>query len=41
MGNNPALVQMVVWRRKGDKPLFEPTLTRLTEAYMRREEEMS
>ena len=32
---NPALVQIMAWRRIGDKPLSEPMLTRLTDAYMR------
>ena len=27
--NNPALVQIVAWRQKGNKPLFEPTLLNL------------
>ena len=33
--NNPALVQIMAWRRIGDKPLSEPMLTWSTEAYMR------
>ena len=33
--NNPALVQVMVWRRAGDKPLPEPMMTQFTEAYMR------
>ena len=33
--NNPAMVQMMVWRHKGDKPLSEPVLTRFTEAFVR------
>ena len=33
--NNPALVQMMPWRRRGDKPLSEPMLTRFTDAYMK------
>ena len=32
--NNPALVQIMVWHRIGDKLLSEPMLTRFTEAYM-------
>ena len=28
--NNPALVQIMVWRRPGDKPLSEPMMVRLT-----------
>ena len=31
---NPALVQIMAWHRIGDKPLSEPWLTRLTDAYM-------
>ena len=30
-----ALVQVMAWRRIGDKPLSEPMLTRFTDAYMR------
>ena len=33
--NNPALVQIMAWRRTGDKPLSEPMLTRFTDGYMR------
>ena len=33
--NNPALVQIMAWRRIGDKPLSESILTRFTDAYMR------
>ena len=32
--NNPALVHIMAWCRIGDKPLFEPMLTRFTDAYM-------
>ena len=38
--NNPALVEINTWRRIGDKPLSEPMLTRITDAYMRHEREM-
>ena len=31
----PALVQIMAWRRPGDKPLSEQMLTRFTEAYIR------
>ena len=31
--NNPALVQMMTWRRIGDKPLSEPMLTWFTDIY--------
>ena len=33
--NKPALVQVMAWRRLGDKPLSEPMLTWFTDAYMR------
>ena len=33
--NNLAMVQVMAWRRTGDKPLPEPMLTRSTDAYMR------
>ena len=33
--NNPALVQIMAWRRIGDKPLSELMLTRCTDTYMR------
>ena len=32
---NPAVVQIMAWRRIGDKPLSELMLTRFTDAYMR------
>ena len=32
--NNPALVKIMAWRRKGDKPLSEPMLTWFTDAHM-------
>ena len=32
--NNAALVQVVAWRRTGDKPFPEPILTQFTDAYM-------
>ena len=35
--NNPAVVQTMVWYLFGDKPLSEPMLTRITDAYMRHE----
>ena len=34
MDNNPALVQVMAWRRKGDKPLPAPMLIQFTDAYM-------
>ena len=33
--NNPAVVQIMAWRRIGDKPLSEPMLTWFGDAYMR------
>ena len=35
VNNIPSLVQIMAWRRKGDKLLAEPMLTRFTDAYMR------
>ena len=35
IGDKPALVQVMAWRRTGDKPLREPMLTQFTNAYMR------
>ena len=35
IAENPALVEIMAWRRIGDKPLSEPMLTRFTDAYMR------
>ena len=39
--NKPALVQVMAWRRTGDKPLPEPMLIQFTDAYMRHQGEMS
>ena len=33
--NYPVLVQLMAWRRSGDKPLIEPLQTRFIDAYMR------
>ena len=33
--NTSALVQVMAWRRVGDKPLPEPMITQFTDAYMR------
>ena len=33
--NKPALVQIMAWRRPGDKPLSEPMLNQFTDAYVR------
>ena len=35
INNIPALVQIMAWRRPGDKPLSEPMLIQFTDAYMR------
>ena len=39
--NKSALVQVMAWRRTGDKPLPETMLTQFTDAYMRQKGEMS
>ena len=41
INNIPALVQIVAWRRPGDKPLSEAMLYRFTDAYIRHQGEMS
>ena len=33
--NTPAFVQVMAWRRTGDKPLPEPMFNQFTDAYMR------
>ena len=33
--NKRALVQVMAWRRTGDKPLPEPMITQFIDAYMR------
>ena len=33
--NRVELVQVIAWRRTGDKPLPEPMITQFTDAYMR------
>ena len=33
--NKPALVQVMAWRRTGDKPLPGPMMTRFNDVYMR------
>ena len=35
INNKWALVQVMAWRRPGDKPISEPMLTQLTDAYSR------
>ena len=32
--NKPALVQVMAWRRRGDKPLPELVITQFTDVYM-------
>ena len=32
--HKPALVQVMAWRRIGDKPLSEPMMTQFADAYM-------
>ena len=41
INNKPALVQVIAWHQTGDKPLPEPMLTQLTDAYMQHWGEMS
>ena len=41
INNIPALVQIMAWRRSGDKPLPEPTDAYSTDAYMRHSASMS
>ena len=43
INNNPRLVQVLAWRRPGDKPLSEPMMVRLqiTDVYIRRSAPMS
>ena len=35
INNIPALVQVMAWRRPGDKPLSDPMMVKFTNAYMR------
>ena len=35
LDNKPPLIQVMAWRRIGDKPLSEPIMTQFTDAYMR------
>ena len=39
--NIPALVQIMAWRRSGDKPLSEPMMAYIANAYMRHSASMS
>ena len=41
INNILALVQIMAWRRTGDKPLSEPMMTQFNDAYMRRSASMS
>ena len=41
INNIPALVQIMAWRRPGDKPLSEPMMVSFTDAYMRHSASMS
>ena len=41
INNIPALVQIMAWRRPGDKPLSEPMMVSLIDAYMRHSASMS
>ena len=41
ISNIPALVQMMAWRRPGDKPLSEPMMTQFNDVYMRHSASMS
>ena len=41
INNKSALVQVMAWRRTGDKPLPEPVLTQISNAYIRHQWEMS
>ena len=39
--NKPALVQVMAWRRTGDKPLPGPMMTQFIDAYVQHKGEMS
>ena len=41
VNNIPASVQIMAWRRTGDKPLSEPMMTQFNDAYMRHSASMS
>ena len=41
INNILALVQIMAWRRTGDKPLSEPMMTQFNDAYMRHSASMS
>ena len=41
INNIPAFVQVMAWRRPGDKPLSDPMMVKFTKAYMRHSASMS
>ena len=41
VNNIPALVQIMAWRRTGDKPLSETMIAQFNDAYMRHSASMS
>ena len=41
INNISALIQIMAWRRTGDKPLSEPMMTQFNDAYMRHSASMS
>ena len=41
INNIPALVQIMAWRRTGDKPLSEPMMIQFNDAYMRHSASLS
>ena len=41
INNIPTLVQIMAWRRPGDKPLSEPKMAYVSDAYMRHSASMS
>ena len=41
INNIPALVQIMAWRRTGDKPLSEPMMTQFNDACIRHSASMS
>ena len=41
INNIPALVQVMAWRRPGDKPLSDLMMVKFTDAYMRHSASMS
>ena len=41
ISNIPALIQIMAWRRPGDKPLSEQMMVCFTDAYMRHPTSMS